>query len=138
VTAMMARVNGLLVALVVVGPLTVPIDAELDGQRFPIGALQALGVGRVFHDDVAGGYLIYEQGPQRLAFIDDRAELFGEELLRSAVKTINGTPTWRDVFSEWNIGQALLKTSDGLTRALTEDRWVEVHRDEHFVVLRRP
>ena len=51
---------------------------------------ELLGAGRAerladvptFHDDSTGGYLIWAEGPERLVYIDDRAELYGERAAR--------------------------------------------------------
>lgn len=120
-------------ALVLLIPFLVPVDSGLDESRFPLEAARHLTAERVFHDDGAGGYLIYAQWPERRVFIDDRAELYGE-FLAEFVEVRGARPVWREVFEEHRITQALLKVDDPLAEVLRLAGWSEDHRDERFVV----
>ena len=120
-------------------PFVIPVkEASSLSETFPIAASEALTADRVFHDDFAGGYLIFRYGTGRPVFIDDRAELYGAEHLRSMIQSRNGFPEWRDLFSKWQIEQALVKEEDGIAVALRDAGWVTDFEDEVFLVLSRP
>ena len=116
-------------------PLLVKGDGRLDPQRFPIEAVGSLSDANTFHDDVTGGYLIWSAGPDRLVFLDDRAELYGERILEY-VNVRSGEVGWEVVFARDNIGQALLRSDEKLAMDLSDAGWLEVYDDGEFVVLR--
>lgn len=110
-----------------------------DDERFPIAASAHVDPGPLFHDDAVGGYLIYADWPERLVYVDDRAELYGTERFERFVDVRGGLPAWRDAFGEYGIGQALLRADvTGLQEVLTVEGWIERFRDENFVVLVAP
>ena len=84
-----------------------------------------------------GGYLIYAH-PETPVFVDDRAELFGEEFFRDAVNTRNARPGWDEILAEHAIGQVLLQRRDGLVAVLERDGWQEVSANENYVLLTAP
>lgn len=129
-------VTGLVAVAVVVVPFVLPIDGGLDDTRFPLVAADHLTAERVFHGDGTGGYLIYEEHPGRLVYIDDRAELFQDRYVDFARARL-GAPVWRDVFEEWEFEQVLLEKDVPLVQILTEAGWTERFSDETFVVLDR-
>ncbi len=71
-------------------------------------------------------------------FVDDRAELFGEDFFRDAVDTRNARPGWEEVFAEHGIGQALVQRREGLVAVLERDGWQEMAASEHYVLLAAP
>ena len=80
----------------------------LDDERFPSRPMvEAMGDDRAFHDDASGGYLIAAEWPNRLVYVDDRAELYG----------VDGLTPFHDVragmyeaeFDAWDIDVALVK-----------------------------
>ncbi len=124
------------VAAALIGfPFFLMTDDGALSDTLPINAAEALTAERVFHDDFVGGYLIYAFGPERQVFIDDRAELYGEEFMRDMSRARNGTPVWERVFDEWRIEQALVQSEDGLIEALLKAGWQIDYEDERFSVL---
>jgi hypothetical protein len=122
-------------AVVVIAlPFFLTGDGELADDRFPIEAALTLGGGTTFHDDVVGGYLIWSEGPERQVFIDDRAELFQEQMERF-VALRNGREPWEPVFAEYGITQALLRSGEPMIGWLEEAGWNQEFADEEFVVL---
>lgn len=109
----------------------------IDSRRFPVAAAAHLTGHRVFHDDAVGGWLIYHQWPERQVYIDDRAELYGEQML-TFVDTRLVMKPWEREFEKWAIDQALLRPTDPLTQLLEASAWKETYRDENFVILRKP
>lgn len=124
-----------LLALILLIPLVIPSDSSIDETRFPTVAAEHLTGDRIFTDDVSAGYLIYRMWPQRRVFVDDRAELYGADFYADLVATRRGTPTWQSTFREWGIDQALVRVEEGVWEAARDAGWVEVHRDDSFVVL---
>jgi hypothetical protein len=122
-------------AVVVVLPFLVRDEGGLSQERFPVAASAQLEDVNTFHDDRAGGYLIWAMGPEFEVYIDDRAELYGEQLAEF-VAVRDGEEPWEPVFAEEGIGQALLPADSDLVAEIAEAGWGIVHRDEEFVVLR--
>lgn len=116
-------------------PLLVKGEARLDPERFPVSAVNHLEPMKTFHDDVAGGYLIWSTWPENEVFIDDRAELYGHRLTEF-VAVRDGEKAWRSVFEREGIEQALLRADAGLVKSLEAAGWERVYGDDDFVVLR--
>ena len=107
----------------------------IDEERFPFEAARHLEGQALWHDDRAGGYLIYVD---RLpVFIDDRAELYGEEFFREFVDTRRGIPVWRSVFDRYGIEQALVAGGAGLAEVLTAEGWRVDFADDRWTVFSR-
>jgi hypothetical protein len=121
-----------LVALAVVG---MSRPADLAGERFPsAAAIEALDSGPVFSGSVVGGYLIYAEWPQRRVFIDDRAELYGEEGFRRFVELRKGIGV-EDVFAELDIRQVIAKPDWPIVETLDHLGWETRYEDEDFIVI---
>jgi hypothetical protein len=124
--------------LVLVGsPFLVPSTPGLDPERFPIAASEYLHTDRVFHDDATGGYLIYSEWPERLVYIDDRAELYHDQYLAFS-DALSIRSDWEEELDAWEIDEALLRIDQPLARVLRATGWTEVFSDEKFVVFERP
>jgi len=128
-------VAAVLVALTGVG-LFRPL--ELKDDRFPSDqALAAVDVGPLLHGTAVGGYLIYRDWPDRLVFIDDRAELYGREGFQRFHDLRLGSGG-EAALEELGIDQVLAQPDWPLVDVLLADDWTERYRDENFVVLHRP
>ena len=128
-----AVVFGLAVA---VAPFLVKDDGRLDEGRFPVAARQALVNLPTFHDDRVGGYLIWTDGPERLVYLDDRAELYGGRL-GEFVGIRSGETDWEPVFDRDSIEQVLLRADEHLLDDLKAAGWAVAHEDGQYVVLLR-
>jgi hypothetical protein len=136
-TRLQGVVNAVILATVIILPWAIPIKGGLDDELFGVEAVERLGPGRAFHDDGVGGYIIYSKWPDRLVYIDDRAELYEEDFIEFA-KARDANEVWREVFARYDIGQALLKHEDPLTQVLLAEKWEPVFEDDRFVVLVAP
>lgn len=129
-----------LVGLLAIAPFAIPFAqaSSLDPSRFPVDVAGSLADLPTFHDDVVGGYLIFRgENPGRV-MLDDRAELYPADYIRSSIATRNGTPEWLSFFNEHGIVQALIRPSDGLSSVLEERAdWNQVESDAEFEVWRR-
>jgi len=136
-SAMVVGVAGALVVVVAMLPMLTRPLGQLDEERFPSAAITAaLGEDRAFHGDAEGGYLIYAEWPDRLIYIDDRAELYGRELFEE-YRDIRGGD-YREAFARWEIDVVMAQNGWSLTDVLTEDGWVIRESDDHFTVFGRP
>lgn len=116
-------------------PFVLKGDASLDDDRFPVEAARHLEPVNTFHDDRAGGYLIYARWPEMGVFLDDRAELY-DDLMAEFVAVRSGEEDWRPLFEREGISQALLPVDDSLVAELDAAGWEMVHADDSFVVMR--
>jgi hypothetical protein len=121
--------------VVLITPWFIISDGSIDEERFPVVAATELADVPTFHDDSAGGYLIWSQGPERLVFIDDRAELYGDRMAEY-VEVRDLERDWEPVFERDGIQQALLKADEDLVGELLAAGWESTYEDEKYVVLR--
>lgn len=136
-TRFQSRLNAVIMILVILTPWLVPIKGGLDDELFAVEAVEHLQAGPLFHDDAVGGFLIYSEWPERLVFIDDRAELYGS-LFIDFVEARNAGQAWREVFDRYGLEQALLKHDDRLSQVLLAEGWERVFADDKFVLLSAP
>jgi hypothetical protein len=122
-------------SVVLVLPFLVRGDGELSETRFPVAAANELDDVRTFHDDRAGGYLIWAMGPEFSVYIDDRAELYGDRMAEF-VAVRDGDSPWQPVFQRDGIQQVLLPADSELVAAIGDEGWATVYRDDDFVVMR--
>ena len=121
--------------VVLVLPFLVASDGSIDEERLPVAAAAELDDLPTFHDDRTGGYLIWATGPERLVYLDDRAELYGERMAEFvAIRDLE--TDWEPVFARDHIGQVLLRSDERLVAVLESAGWAPAHQDDHYVVLR--
>lgn len=118
-------------------PFLLMSDGRLSEERFPVAATRELADLPTFHDDRTGGFLIWAEGPDRLVYIDDRAELYGSRM-EEFVMVRRRDLEWEPIFERDGIEQVLLANSEQLIGDLVAREWQIVHADDHFTVLRRP
>lgn len=118
-------------------PMLVAQNGRLLAERFPSDAAREAMAGRnTFQDTAAGGYLIYREFPERLVWIDDRAELYGVEMLTEYTEAVAGR--YEETFAKYEFEAALTQPTWPLTDRLIEDGWTTAHEDEFFLVLLPP
>lgn len=139
-SAMSSRVAGGVIGalvLLAVSPIAIQPLGIIDFERFPSEEIRDSMEGyNVFHDDGVGGFLIYAEWPDRLVYIDDRAELYGAERLREYNDARNGR--YDDVFDRYGFEAALSRKEWPLTDVLADDGWINVAEDDTFVVFVAP
>ena len=74
----------------------------------PAAARAALGPGRAVPRPGSRRGLIYTEWPDRLVYVDDRAELYGAEMFQVTIAAMEGEG-YDEVFARWELDQALLK-----------------------------
>ncbi len=126
------------VALVVLCGVALARPISIDEEKLPPpAAVGALDRRPVFHGPAAGGLLIYAEWPDRLVFVDDRAELFGADGFGAVVDALEGR-SYRPLFETHDVGQALLESDWSLVGVLRDDGWRTAYEDESWVVLAAP
>ncbi|HEX7097872.1 MAG TPA: hypothetical protein VF377_01420 [Acidimicrobiia bacterium] len=129
-------VAAMVLVLILVGPFLYTGSVQVDPDRFPIAASAHLRPElRTFHDDVAGGYFIYDSTLEDGVFIDDRVELFMDRI-DEFIDIRAGRDVWRDVFRRDGIEQALVAIDEPIRLFLEADGWRTYYRDSRYAVMR--
>ena len=109
-------------------------DGGLDPVRFPVDAAHCVDPQRhLFHDDVVGGYLIYAHAEIRV-FVDDRAELYGEDLFRDVLEVRSGGSRMSEVLTAYDVEQVLLAADAPGVSDLVSGPWNQRYQDENWVL----
>jgi hypothetical protein len=115
---------------------------QVEAQRFPAGAAAYLQahqpVGPLFNLYDWGGYLIWKLYPQTPVFIDGRADLYGESLMRQFSDTYDLKADWQQTLQTWRIRTVIVLPDSALGVALRRaPGWEVGYSDSHAVVLER-
>ena len=92
--------------------------------------------GNVFNDYLFGGYLIWSGIP---TFIDGRAELFGDDFVRTYAETVTVADINKAfaVLDEYKVNWVILEPKEPLAKAITRGSWDEAYSDKYAVVFVR-
>ena len=114
------------------------IPAQLDRHEFPVAAVQrarTVGVeGRIFHDFIWGGYILYAWPEQRV-FIDGGTDFYGPELMKTYMSMTGLQPGWRDTLAAREIGLVLMPTQSPIVNELAQDGWLVRYCDPTAALL---
>ncbi len=115
---------------------------QVEAQRFPAGAVEYLqahpAAGRLFNLYDWGGYLIWKLSPQTPVFIDGRADLYGESLMRQFADTFGLKGDWQNALQTWQISTVLVNPGSALAVARrTAPGWRVEYSDTRAVVFER-
>ncbi len=119
-----------------------------EAERFPERAVSFLRAGhqrasdqpqRIFVYYDWGGYTIWKLYPEYRVFVDGRADLYGDDLLRQSIQTVVGLRTgWRDILERWKVETVLVPPSCALAQGLLLDpNWHVAFSDSQAIVLLR-
>jgi hypothetical protein len=114
-----------------------------EAEQFPQAAVAFLRASdypaRIFVFYDWGGYAIWKLYPQYRVFVDGRADLYGDDLVRQAIRTVVDLRTgWQDVLDSWKMEVVLVPPSCALAQALLLDpKWQAVFSDSKAIVLFR-
>ena len=91
----------------------------------------------VFYD--WGGYAIWKLYPQYHVFVDGRADLYGDDLLRQSTQTtLELRPGWQQILDRWAVDSVLVPTNCALAQALLLDSdWHTKFKDSGTILLVR-
>jgi hypothetical protein len=119
---------------------------RLEAERFPQAAVAFLQASDqpqkifVFYD--WGGYAIWKLYPEYRVFVDGRADLYGDDILRQSIRTVMELrPGWQAVLDRWMADAVLVPPSGALAQALLLDpAWHTEFLDSSAIILvrRRP
>jgi len=115
---------------------------QVEAQRFPVGAVAYLQAhpasGPLFNLYDWGGYLIWKLNPQTPVFIDGRADLYGEFLMRQFADTYGLKGIWQETLQTWRIRTVLVNPDSALAVALRNaPDWEVGYSDSQAIVFER-
>jgi hypothetical protein len=85
-----------------------------------------------------GGYAIWKLYPEYRVFVDGRADLYGDDLLRQFKTAMQLRTGWRDVLDSWKVEAVLVPPSCALAQALLLDpNWHAAYSDSKAIILLR-
>lgn len=85
-----------------------------------------------------GGYAIWKLYPAYGVFIDGRADLYGDDLMRSVSTLLLLHTGWQDILDRWQVETILVPTSCALAQALLLDsHWRADFSDSQAIVFSR-
>lgn len=97
------------------------IPASPSSATFPIAVVErarAAGhTGRLFHDFIWGGYLVFAW-PEQKVFIDGGTDFYGNEIFFTYINTTERGWGWRDSLARWRIDRILVPISSTFAREL--------------------
>ena len=113
-----------------------------EAEQYPQKAVASLRAGDsprnifVYYD--WGGYAIWKLYPAYRVFVDGRADLYGDDLLRQFTTAVQLHTGWRDVLDQWKVEAVLLPPSCALAQALLLDPiWHAEFTDSKAIILVR-
>ena len=113
-----------------------PQDAVkfLRANSFPINTSSQNTKLFVYYD--WGGYAIYNLYPRYRLFVDGRADLYGDDLMRDSIRTlIDLRSGWQNILNRWQVETILVPPSCALAQALLLDRhWHTAFSDSQAVI----
>jgi hypothetical protein len=139
--------NGLVVILIAVFALVKWVSLArnqdaCEAEQFPQRAVAFLRSGdyprRIFVYYDWGGYAIWKLYPEYRVFVDGRADLYGDALLRQFKTAVQLRTGWRDVLDSWKVEAILVPPTCALAQALLLDsNWYAAFSDSKAIILLR-
>jgi hypothetical protein len=113
-----------------------------EAEQYPQSAIAFLRTNdqprRVFVYYDWGGYAIWKLYPEYRVFVDGRADLYGDDLLRQFTTVVRLHTGWRDILDRWKIEAILVPPSSAVAQALLLDpAWHVAFSDSKTVLLLR-
>ena len=115
------------------------MHARFSGKRFPVAAVNYMvnngARGPIFAPDSWGGYLIYRLYPQAKVAVDDRHDLYGEQFLKSYLKTLHAEAGWQNFFDQYPVRCVVIPKDSALANLLAATPgWHEIYGDQLAVI----
>ncbi len=87
-----------------------------------------------------GGYAIWQLFPEYRPFLDGRADVYGDDLLKQFETTVQLGQNWRQVLDTWGVGTVLVPSDSALAQGLWLDNdWTAAYHDpKALVFVRKP
>jgi hypothetical protein len=116
------------------------VELEKAGMIAPAGALDYLQTnqppGCLFNSYNWGGYLQWAL-PEYPLFVDGRADLFQDEIIRQWFQVALVQEGWQEVLDRWNIHVVLVERTWPAAKALKVAGWKLVYQDDFAVIYAR-
>ncbi len=114
-------------------------NAHFDPTRMPVAAvdhLQTIGISDpVLTPDSWGGYVIYRLYPRTKVVLDDRHDLYGEQVLASYLKMYRAQPGWDDFLRDHNVTCVLMPRNAAISAMLSQTPgWKSVYSDDLAII----
>jgi hypothetical protein len=111
------------------------MNARFDPKRMPVEAVNFIDEnhvsGPILSPDSWGGYLIYRLYPNRRPVVDDRHDFYGEEFLKSYLKTMHAESGWREFLEQYGPFCLLLPKNSALASVVIESgQWQQIYADD--------
>jgi hypothetical protein len=85
-----------------------------------------------------GGYAIWKLYPGSKVFVDGRADLYGDDILRQFKTVVELRSGWRQILDTWDVDAVLVPPSTAVAQALLLDpSWRESFQDSKAILLVR-
>jgi hypothetical protein len=92
----------------------------------------------IYNEYVWGGYLIWKLYPNYRVYIDGRADVYGDDLLKEFLVIHDGMPTWRKTLDDRQIQTVLVNPEIAVASLLRQDSgWQIVYEDKQAVIFVR-
>jgi hypothetical protein len=134
---------GIIVAVAVLGVrMAVAKQPAIEAQTFPTAAVDYLHDQEfpqpIFNEYEWGGYLIWKLYPNYRVYIDGRADVYGDDLVKEFLLVNNGRPAWKETLDKRGIRTVLIKADAALASLLRQDNgWQKVFEDKQAVIFVR-
>ena len=117
-------------------------EPALDLRTYPVDALAFVSQAgwldtdaRVATQETVGNYLELVRGRDADVFIDDRVDMYPEEVVNDFLTLLRGRPDWRDVIEEREIDVVLWEANQPLSALLGDDpSWRIPYADGTWIV----
>jgi hypothetical protein len=114
----------------------------IEAQEFPAAAVDFISNQKppqpIFNEYAWGGYLIWRLYPDYRVYIDGRADVYGDELMKEFLAVNDGKPTWREPLDTHGIRTVLIKPDAALASLLRQDSgWQNDFEDKQAVIFVR-
>jgi hypothetical protein len=114
-------------------------QALVEQANFPAGAVEFLRMhpadGPIFNHYDWGGYLIWKLYPDARVFIDGRADLYGEHLLKQFADTFQLKGDWKQTLNQWHVKTVIVPPDSALAQALSHEAgWTISYQDRQAAI----
>ncbi|MBL8098675.1 MAG: hypothetical protein JNK81_05810 [Anaerolineales bacterium] len=109
-------------------------------ENYPVHAIKWIKEnqpqGNLFNSYNWGGYLLWTL-PEYPAFVDGRADLYGNEIINQWHAVVSGNENAIHILDEWQVNLILIEPYWEITKVLEMNGWQKVYEDEQAVIFIR-
>jgi hypothetical protein len=114
-------------------------QSQREAIHFPAAAVAYLQqhppTGPIFDHYDWGGYLIFKLYPENRVFIDGRADVYGDTLMRQFTSSYYLQDDWKQPLSQWKVTTVIVPPESALASALGEtSQWTLEYQDSIAVI----